>query len=169
MNYQLSADIAATCNALGLVDPLTNKYVGDTDANTIATVKDLIRFLRRDNETHETRLHLGAIAVVQMNLIPLLKVKSKNLELFDIIIRYAVLSRIILEIKSIIFRLLGNLTTPVLLLYNEEIPTEKVVRNQFLQVLGHLQACKEFFADEELWTVIGNRFKDLLLKVKADF
>lgn len=84
----LSAELAATCNALGTVDPVTQKYLGDTDAYTIETVKDLIRYLRRDNESHETRRQLGATAVIQTNLIPLLKLKWRNSELFDVLLRY---------------------------------------------------------------------------------
>lgn len=60
---------------------------------------------------------------------------------------------------------MGNLTSPVLLLYNEEIPTEKHVRNHFLQMLGHLQAMKESFVDEEFWKVLGKRLFKLLNKV----
>lgn len=85
--YHHSAEIAAACNALGTVDPITHKYLSDTDENTIATVKDLIRYLRRDSESHEIRRQLGASAVVQTNLIPLLKLKWQNQELFDVLLR----------------------------------------------------------------------------------
>lgn len=87
MSYILSAELAATCNALGTVDPVTGQYLGDTDSNTIETVKDLIRYLRRDNESHETRRQLGATQVVQTNLIPLLKQNWQNEELFDVLLR----------------------------------------------------------------------------------
>lgn len=63
---------------------------------------------------------------------------------------------------------MGNLTSPVILLYNEEIPTEKVNRHHFLEILNHLQASKEAFADEELWKVLGNRLGELLVKVKKN-
>lgn len=81
----ISAEIAATCNALGYYDVQTNKYYADE--NTLETVKDLIRFLRRDDETHDIRRRLGETKVLQTDLLPLLKSYWEENDLFDVILR----------------------------------------------------------------------------------
>lgn len=81
----ISAEISATCNALGYYDVKTNKYFADE--NTLETVKDLIRFLRRDDETHDIRRRLGETKVLQTDLLPLLKSYWEENDLFDVILR----------------------------------------------------------------------------------
>lgn len=85
MSSLLSAELSATCNALGYYDQSTNKY--HADSNTLETVKDLIRYMRRDDETHEIRRHLGGTQVVQTDLLPLLKDYSEQADLFDVLLR----------------------------------------------------------------------------------
>lgn len=81
----LSAELSATCNALGYYDQKTNKYYADE--NTLETIKDLIRYLRRDDETHEVRRQLGETKVLQTDLLPLLKNYWKETDLFDVLLR----------------------------------------------------------------------------------
>lgn len=81
----ISAELAATCNALGFFDEKTNKYYADE--NTLETVKDLIRYLRRDDESHDIRRRLGDTKVVQTDLLPLLKSYWEENDLFDVILR----------------------------------------------------------------------------------
>lgn len=85
MSSLLSAELAATCNALGYYDNKTNKYYADD--NTLETVKDLIRYLRRDDSNHDIRRQLGETKVVQTDLIPLLKNYWEQNELFDVLLR----------------------------------------------------------------------------------
>lgn len=85
MSSLLSAELAATCNALGYFDVKSNKYYADD--NTLETVKDLIRYLRRDDESHDIRRQLGETKVVQTDLIPLLKHYGEQSELFDVLLR----------------------------------------------------------------------------------
>lgn len=85
MSSLLSAEISATCNALGYFDPKTNKYYAD--ANTLETVKDLIRYLRRDDETHDIRRRLGETKVLQTDLLPLMRSYWEENDLFDVILR----------------------------------------------------------------------------------
>lgn len=85
MSSILSAELAATCSALGYYDAQTNKYYADS--NTLETVKDLIRYLRRDDESHDIRRHLGNINVLQNDLIPLLRSYWEETELFDVLLR----------------------------------------------------------------------------------
>lgn len=88
MSSTLSAELAATCNALGYLDPGTNKYYADS--NTLETVKDLIRYLRRDDESHDIRRHLGETQVLQTDLLPLLKSYWEETDLFDVLLRFVI-------------------------------------------------------------------------------
>lgn len=143
MSSLLSAELTAACNALGYTDPSTNKYYADE--NVIETLKDLIRYLRRDDENHDVRVQLGRICVLQTDLLPLLKAYWEQAEIFDVLLR-----------------LLVNLTTPTLMLYNEEIPTEKVARYIYLQIEEHLQRYKQSFTDNSIWAILSTKLSKIL-------
>lgn len=59
-------------------------------------------------------------------------------------------------------RVLVNLTTPALVLWQEEIPTERAARNLYLQIEEHLQCYKQAFADEGIWAVLTSRLSKIL-------
>ena len=52
------------------------------------SVKDLIRFLKRETETGDVRQELGKTQTLQKDLIPLVKQFHKDKVLFDAVIRY---------------------------------------------------------------------------------
>lgn len=79
-------ELESTCSALGTFDG--NKYYKDDDC--LECVKDLIRFLRRDDGNHELRRRLGHIGVLQTDLIPILRDYNKDAELFDMTLRLMV-------------------------------------------------------------------------------
>lgn len=112
-------------------------------------VRDLIKFLRRDGDDHEIRRFLGAANIVETDLLPILVKYSDRLELFDLIVR-----------------LLVNLTTPALLIYNEQLPAEKQPRQNYLQMLSHLQKYKRAFTDVEVWKIIVNKLAEVIQAVK---
>nr|CAB3517255.1 unnamed protein product [Spodoptera littoralis] len=144
MTSLLSAELSATCNALGTFDKKTGKYL--IDDFTLNTVKDLIRYLRRDGEDHEIRRHFGQTKVLQTDLIPMLIDHWENTELFDVTLR-----------------LLVNLTNPALLLYREEVPVERTARHNYLQILSHLQAYKEeAFTKVETWNIFAKKLAKVL-------
>ncbi|XP_063619541.1 protein timeless homolog [Cydia splendana] len=144
MSSLLSAELSATCNALGTFDKRTGKYL--IDDYTLNTVKDLIRYLRRDGEDHEIRRHFGQTKVLQTDLIPMLIDHWENTELFDVTLR-----------------LLVNLTNPALLLYREEVPTERTARHNYLLILLHLQNYKEeAFTKVETWNVFAKKLTKIL-------
>lgn len=61
------------------------------------------------------------------------------------------------------FRLIVNLTNPALLLYREEVPTERRARHNFLQILSHLQSYKEdAFTKVETWNVFAKKLTKIL-------
>lgn len=58
--------------------------------------------------------------------------------------------------------MLVNLTTPALMLWNEEVPTERTSRNQYLQIEDHLRLYKQAFTDEAVWAVLSTRISKIL-------
>uniref|UniRef100_A0A2H8TU68 Protein timeless n=1 Tax=Melanaphis sacchari TaxID=742174 RepID=A0A2H8TU68_9HEMI len=135
------AELTATCNSLGYAGP--DKYCIDPQCSE--AVRDLIKFLRRDGDDHEIRRHLGAANIVETDLLPILVEYSNNLDLFDLIIR-----------------LLVNLTTPALLIYNEQPPTDKTQSQYYLQIILHLQKYKRAFTDINVWNVIVNKLAEVI-------
>ncbi|KAK3876876.1 hypothetical protein Pcinc_018372 [Petrolisthes cinctipes] len=135
------AELLAACSALGYTDGA----VYHREADCLETTKDLVRYLRRDDESHEVRRALGDTRVLQTDLLPLVRDYSNDTEQFDVTIR-----------------LLVNLTNPVLLLFREELPEEKVTRQQYLRLVTQQQRYKEAFVDERLWSVLVGRLGELL-------
>lgn len=86
--------------------------------------------------------------IIQTSLIPILCEYNQDEDLFQVTLR-----------------LLVNLTNPTLLLFNEQLPQEKVMRNYFMQHVGHLQGYKAVFSMEKFWIVLTDKLKLLLNKV----
>ena len=108
-------DLESTCSALGTNDG-AGSYHKDDDC--LECVKDLIRFLRRDDgNNHTLRRALGQIGVVNSDLLPILREYPSDDDLFDMVLRLVV-----------------NLTSPELLLFKQELPEDKLTRNYFLQL-----------------------------------
>ncbi|XP_046687268.1 protein timeless homolog isoform X2 [Homalodisca vitripennis] len=137
----LSAELSATCNALGYSSGST--YY--TDPYVKETITDLIRYLRRDDEDHTIRRHLGSAKILQTDLLPILIHHSEKEDLFDVLLR-----------------LLVNLTNPALLIYQEQLPTERTASHHFLQLVAQLQGYKEAFTDQQLWEILAKKLADLL-------
>lgn len=86
--------------------------------------------------------------VVTLHLLPIICEYQSDEHLFDVVMR-----------------LMLNLTSPTMLLYNEELPADKVQRNQYLQIVSHLQSYKPTLASSKLWNVLTDKLKVLLVKV----
>lgn len=108
-------------------------------------VKHLIWVLRRDGDTHEYRRHLGHGKVLESDLIPMLINQMEENEMSDVLLR-----------------LLVNLTTPALLLYNETLPKDGPNRRNFLDLTEILQSFKSAFSMPTLWVAITKRLKKCL-------
>lgn len=111
-------------------------------------IRDLIKFLRRDGDDHKIRRFLGAANIVETDLLPILVEYSDKLELFDLIVR-----------------LLVNLTTPALLIYNEQPPAEIQPRQYYLQMVLYLQKYKRAFTDVEVWKIIVDKLAEVIQAV----
>lgn len=136
----MNCELLATCSALGYLE-------GDTyhkEPDCLESVKDLIRYLRHEDETRDIRQQLGAAQILQNDLVPLVIQHHNDKQLFDAVIR-----------------LMVNLTQPALLCFGK-IPQDPTFRHHYLQVVSYLQAYKEAFANERLFVVLSEKLYDLL-------
>ncbi|XP_066440903.1 protein timeless homolog [Eleutherodactylus coqui] len=138
--YMMNCELLATCSALGYLE-------GDTyhkEPDCLESVKDLIRYLRHEDETRDIRQQLGAAQILQNDLVPIVIQHNNDKQLFDAVIR-----------------LMVNLTQPALLCFGK-VPQDPTFRHHFLQVVSYLQAYKEAFANERLFVVLSEKLYDLL-------
>ncbi|XP_070701578.1 protein timeless homolog [Pempheris klunzingeri] len=137
---RMNCELLATCSALGYLD-------GDTyhkEADCLESVKDLIRYLRHEDDTRDVRQQLGAGQIVQNDLLPIIIQHGQEKALFDACIR-----------------LMVNLTQPAMLCFGK-VPDDPVFRHHFLQVTSHLQAYKEAFASERVFGILSEILYNLL-------
>ncbi|KAM9361460.1 protein timeless homolog [Symphorus nematophorus] len=136
----MNCELLATCSALGYLE-------GDTyhkEADCLESVKDLIRYLRHEDDTRDVRQQLGAGQIVQNDLLPIIIQHGQDKALFDACIR-----------------LMVNLTQPAMLCFGK-VPDDPVFRCHFLQVTSHLQAYKEAFASERVFGILSEILYNLL-------
>uniref|UniRef100_A0A8B9RXR0 Timeless circadian regulator n=1 Tax=Accipiter nisus TaxID=211598 RepID=A0A8B9RXR0_9AVES len=138
--YMMNCELLATCSALGYLEG--DVYHREPDC--LESVKDLIRYLRHEDETRDIRQQLGAAQILQNDLLPILVQYPQDKVLFDAVVR-----------------LMVNLTQPALLCFGK-VPPDATSRHHFLQVLSYLQAYKEAFASEKVFGVLSEKLYDLL-------
>lgn len=141
----IDPEIVATCSALGNKDENTGRYEKDLDCD--ACLRDLLRFLRKDNDDFLIRRQLAATNVVTNDLIFILKDHcADEKELFDVLLR-----------------LLCNLTNPAILLFNEEVPTDKHKKVLYLELLEILFNYKIAFSSHlKCWSVLTKHMTDII-------
>uniref|UniRef100_A0AAQ4PE28 Timeless circadian clock n=1 Tax=Gasterosteus aculeatus aculeatus TaxID=481459 RepID=A0AAQ4PE28_GASAC len=140
LSSRMNCELLATCSALGYLE-------GDTyhkEADCLESVKDLIRFLRHEDDTRDIRQQLGAGQIVQNDLLPIIIQHGQDKALFDACIR-----------------LMVNLTQPAMLCFGK-VPDDPVFRHHFLLVTSHLQAYKEEFAGEAVFGILSETLYTLL-------
>ncbi|KAI4503294.1 hypothetical protein M0802_001516 [Mischocyttarus mexicanus] len=133
MTDYISAELTATCAALGYYDG--KKYY--LDKSCLDVIKDLIKYLKRDDDSHTIRRYLGRTKLLQSDLLKIFVQYSDKLDLWDVLII--------------------NLTSPALLIFNDKIPMEKTMRSFYLQIISYLQSYKIALADDEIWKIVNNR------------
>uniref|UniRef100_A0A672G4V8 Timeless circadian clock n=1 Tax=Salarias fasciatus TaxID=181472 RepID=A0A672G4V8_SALFA len=136
----MNSEILATCCALGYLE-------GDTyhkEADCLESVKDLIRYLRHEDDTRDVRQQLGTDQIVQNDLLPIITQYRQDKSLFDACIR-----------------LMVNLTQPAMLCFGK-VPDDPVFRQHFLKVTSHLEAYKEAFASESVFGILSETLYNLL-------
>ncbi|KAL2091358.1 hypothetical protein ACEWY4_013621 [Coilia grayii] len=138
--YMMNCELLATCSALGYLEG--DIYHREPDC--LESVKDLIRYLRHEDDTRDIRQQLGAAQILQNDLLPIITQHGQDKALFDACIR-----------------LMVNLTQPALLCFGK-IPDDPTFRHHFLQVVSYLQAYKEAFASEKVFGVLSETLYNLL-------
>uniref|UniRef100_A0A8C6NLK7 Timeless circadian clock n=1 Tax=Nothobranchius furzeri TaxID=105023 RepID=A0A8C6NLK7_NOTFU len=136
----MNCELLATCSALGYLE-------GDTyhkEPDCLESVKDLIRYLRHEDDTRDVRQQLGESQIVQNDLLPIIVQYRQDKSLFDACIRLVV-----------------NLTQPAMLCFGK-VPDDPVFRHHFMQVTSHLQAYKEAFASEKVFGILSETLYSLL-------
>uniref|UniRef100_A0A3Q2P483 Timeless circadian clock n=1 Tax=Fundulus heteroclitus TaxID=8078 RepID=A0A3Q2P483_FUNHE len=136
----MNCELLATCSALGYLEG--DNYHKEPDC--LEGVKDLIRYLRHEDDTRDVRQQLGDSQIVQNDLLPIIVQYRQDKALFDACIR-----------------LMVNLTQPAMLCFGK-IPDDPVFRHHFMQVTSHLQAYKEAFASEKVFGILSETLYDLL-------
>ena len=58
-----------------------------------------------------------------------------------------------------------NITNPAILLYEGEMPADKMGRNYYLQIIYILQTYKEAFTQQSIWGVLSKKLGALLRRV----
>ncbi|GAB0092876.1 Timeless [Sergentomyia squamirostris] len=143
----LLADIDATCASLGLFDG--ERYISAPDS--LSSLKHLIWILRRDDDTHEYRRHIGQSSVLRTDLLPMLVCHDENTEYFDVLLR-----------------LLLNLTCSSYFLYQNQIPKDKTNHRFYMNLNFILSKYKEAFADEVVWMILKNHLQKFLETPSAE-
>ncbi|XP_017893332.1 protein timeless homolog isoform X2 [Ceratina calcarata] len=141
MTDYLSTELAATCAALGYYDG--SKY--HLDKHCLDVIKDLIKYLRRDDDSHVVRQFLGQTKVLQTDLIKIFIDHPDKIELWEVLLR-----------------LIINITSPVFLIYNEQIPTDKMQHSIYQKLIACTQAYKVALTDERIWAVLSNKLSEIL-------
>ncbi|XP_044851377.1 protein timeless homolog isoform X1 [Mauremys mutica] len=138
--YMMNCELLATCSALGYLEG----DVYNKEPDCLESVKDLIRYLRYEDETRDVRQQLGAAQILQNDLLPLITQYPQDKLLFDAVVR-----------------LMVNLTQPALLCFGK-VPRDPGSRHCFLQVVSYLQAYKEAFASAKVFGVLSEKLYELL-------
>ncbi|CAG2111454.1 unnamed protein product [Medioppia subpectinata] len=147
-NTELISEVIAVCNDLGHKSKQSdNKYIiNKKDCNHV--LKDLIRYLRNDTKhTFPVRSQLGSTNIVDNDLIPIVEQYcSEDIPLFD---------------KTL--RLLDDLTNPVIILFQEKIPTEISQYQKYLEFQSHLYSYKlSFGSHRRFWTVLAKHLTRII-------
>ncbi|XP_072349738.1 protein timeless homolog [Scyliorhinus torazame] len=136
----MNCELLATCTALGYLEG--DNYHKEPDC--LESIKDLIRYLRHEDETRDIRQQLGAAHILQNDLLPIIAQYPEEKVLYEAVIR-----------------LLVNLTQPALLCFGK-VPDNPTFRHHFMQAVTYLQGYKEAFADEKVFGVLSEKLYDLL-------
>uniref|UniRef100_A0A3Q2C843 Timeless circadian clock n=1 Tax=Cyprinodon variegatus TaxID=28743 RepID=A0A3Q2C843_CYPVA len=136
----MNCELLATCSALGFLEG--DSYHKEPDC--LEGVKDLIRYLRHEDDTRDVRQQLGESQIVQNDLLPIIVQYRQEKALFDACIR-----------------LMVNLTQPAMLCFGK-VPDDPVFRHHFMQVTSYLQAYKEAFASERVFGILSETLYNLL-------
>ena len=136
------ARLHACCSSLGFFDEAEGVYTKEPDCEL--SVKELIRTLKREDDTRQVRRKVGFLKVFENDLISIICTYPDDTDLFDAVIR-----------------LMQNLSSPAILCFGN-MPTEALFRSYYMELERYLRSYKSAFVNETLIYNIGMRIKHIL-------
>ncbi|XP_075250497.1 protein timeless homolog [Convolutriloba macropyga] len=136
------ARLHACCASLGFYDEATGVYTKEPDCEL--SCKELIRTLKREDDTRQVRRKVGFLKVFENDLISIICTYPDDTELFDSVVR-----------------LMQNLSSPPILCFGN-MPTDPQFRSYYMELERYLRSYKQAFVNETLIYNIGVRIKYIL-------
>jgi len=139
-------DLNAACNSLGQTDQNDGVYMKDRDCKSC--LKEIIRHLNNDDKQHTIRNQLGEINIVKSDLIPIIN-------------QYCDFNDGDIDLFNIVLRLCTNLTSSVLLLFeNQELSNDQESVRAYNRLIRGLYKYKEAFAsDAKVWETLNTHLR----------
>ncbi|PIO67965.1 timeless protein [Teladorsagia circumcincta] len=135
--------IQGTISALGYLED--GVYYQEPDC--YETIRDLIRFLRTDNNLLLARKICGERNIIENDLIPIIKSENLKDNMFDITLR-----------------LLANLTQPAIASLQGKQPEDRDEWQTYWTLEENLRRAKLAFADVKFFTVLKSKLKKFFLE-----
>ena len=148
---EMNTELVCVMASLGYSDG--DEYYKGVDC--LESLKDLTRFLRREDETCSIRKQMGYAQVVQNDLLPILIHHGDDDELVDLVLR-----------------LLVNLTSPAEICFERllkeasegesKVKVSNNYQSQYMELVGYLQAYKEAFTNSKVMAAVGAQLGKIL-------
>ncbi|RCN52743.1 hypothetical protein ANCCAN_01119 [Ancylostoma caninum] len=135
--------IQGTISALGYLED--GVYYQEPDC--YETIRDLIRFLRNDNNVLLARKICGERNIIENDLIPIIKTENLKDKMFDIALR-----------------LLANLTQPAIVSLQGKQPEDRDEWQTFWVLEENLRRAKLAFADVKFFSVLKEKLEKYFLE-----
>ncbi|TMS39159.1 hypothetical protein L596_005729 [Steinernema carpocapsae] len=134
----MAAIVQSTIGALGYKD---NRGVYHREPDCYESVRDLITFLRNDNQKTYRKI-CGTQNIVKTDLVPIMTDKSTPENLFDVALRLTI-----------------NLCQPVVLVYRGEMPDSNEDWKMYMDLEANLRRSKAGFASVDFMKVLLKKIK----------
>ncbi|XP_015789018.1 protein timeless homolog [Tetranychus urticae] len=122
-------------------------------SDSVECIKELIRMLKRDGSLFPILRHLGAMNIVEKDLLPIVRNYFLENE----------------AIGEYTLRLLNQLTYPALMYYKEKMPDNVEHKRVFLQINGYLRVYKtKLSRDVKVWKVLIEKALSITAKNVID-
>ncbi|KAK5982743.1 TIMELESS domain-containing protein, partial [Trichostrongylus colubriformis] len=139
--------IQGTISALGYLED--GVYYQEPDC--YETIRDLIRFLRTDNNVLLARKLCGEHNIIENDLIPIIKSENLKDNMFDIVLR-----------------LLANLTQPAIVSMQGKQPEDRDEWQTYWILEENLRRAKLAFADVKFFTVLKEKLEKYFVDTAWD-
>uniref|UniRef100_A0A1I7X4I7 TIMELESS domain-containing protein n=1 Tax=Heterorhabditis bacteriophora TaxID=37862 RepID=A0A1I7X4I7_HETBA len=139
--------IQGAISALGYLED--NIYQPEPDC--FETIRDIIRFLRNDNEVLLARRICGERNIIQNDLIPIMKSEKQSDKMFDITLR-----------------LMANLVQPTIVSLQGKQPEDRTQWQTYWALDENLIRTKLAFADKDFFIILKEKLEKYFLETEWD-